>query len=110
MEDWAELEALKDALGASDCLELVDMFTEETQPVLDSLAKGAPLNGMEEDLHFLKGCALNLGLRALGDHCASLESRSMTGGVTPEDLMVLATEARKSAQAARHFLEAADAA
>lgn len=72
---WDRIEELKAELGEDDFAEVAALFLQEAQDTLQGLANRASAN----DLHFLKGLALNLGFTALADLCQAAED----GAVTP---------------------------
>jgi len=69
MINWERVNELRDEVGAEDFKEVVDLFLEEVEEVLERLRDKPDPSRFEEDLHFLKGSALNLGFTALGDLC-----------------------------------------
>ncbi|WP_145105249.1 Hpt domain-containing protein [Cereibacter sediminicola] len=78
MIDWNRIAALRDEVGREGFDEVVQMFLEETDATIRSLA-GRPGPGLEEMLHFLKGSALNLGFVAVSRLCEEGE-RLAAGG------------------------------
>ncbi|MBT0957679.1 Hpt domain-containing protein [Alphaproteobacteria bacterium KMM 3653] len=105
MADWDQLKDLQEMLGTEDCLVLVDMFEAEAKPVLGQFHKGDTLNSPDQDLHFIKGSALNLGLNKLADACAELENTVATGAkVNADSLKSIAAQAIRSVQEARELL------
>ena len=68
MIDWVRVRELRDEVGAADFDDIVALFLEEVESTLDALAEGPPA---PEDLHFLKGSALNLGFHEMASLCAS---------------------------------------
>lgn len=79
MIDWQRVASLRDEIGAEDFEEVVTLFLEEVSGVTDALRAGPNLGSLEEDLHFLKGSALNLGFSAFSDLCSAGESRAAAG-------------------------------
>ncbi|MEO0917385.1 MAG: Hpt domain-containing protein [Pseudomonadota bacterium] len=65
---------LKEEVGEDDFAEVIGIFFEEVEEVLEELPTS---NGerLAEKLHFLKGSALNLGLDAVGNLCRDAETR-----------------------------------
>ena len=73
MIDWTRVCELRDEIGEEDFAEVVDLFLDEVEGVLDALVPG---NGdLESQMHFLKGSALNLGFRAFSALCEEGESQ-----------------------------------
>lgn len=99
MIDWDRVNELRDEIGAEDLADVVSVFLDEADEVMARLLTGIPPAQMEAQLHFLKGSALNLGLRDLADLCQEGEKRAAAGSETPVDLPRLGTlyEASKTA-------------
>ena len=76
MIQWARVSELYNEIGADDFDEVVELFLEEVEEVVDRLRANADLTCLEEDLHFLKGSALNLGFKAFSDLCQEGETLS----------------------------------
>ena len=79
MIDWTRVRELKDEIGEEDFAEVVELFLEEVEEVIDRLRVAPEPGRMEEDMHFLKGSALNLGFRQMGALCATAERSAATG-------------------------------
>ncbi len=75
MIDWERVNELRDEVGTEDFKEVVELFLEEVEEVIERLRSGPDPSRLEEDFHFLKGSALNLGFAALGDICQQGEKR-----------------------------------
>lgn len=86
MIDWNRISELRDEVGEEDFDEVIDLFMSEVEDCLDQLTKDAGTQKMEEDMHFLKGSALNLGFRAFADLCQSGESASAQGDLSGIDI------------------------
>ena len=69
MIDWAKVEELRDEIGADDFDEVVQIFLCEVEERVEQLSSHKALTEIEEDLHFLKGSALNLGFTAFASLC-----------------------------------------
>ncbi len=67
---WDRVGRLREEVGAEDFLEVVDIFLEEVDEVIERLRQGGGAENLESELHFLKGSALNLGFKALSELCA----------------------------------------
>lgn len=79
MIDWARINELRDEIGAEDFQEVVDLFLSEVEERLETLSDEKNLSDLEEDMHFLKGSALNLGFDQLATLCGEGEQRSGRG-------------------------------
>lgn len=90
MIDWERINELRDEIGADDLAEVVMVFLDETDEVIAGI-RSVSAAGMEAKLHFLKGSALNLGLRAFAEHCRNGEVRAVAGDENPVDIDGLVT-------------------
>lgn len=79
MIEWSRVKELRDEVGAEDFDEVVDLFLEEVEEVIERLRGTAQPDQLEGDLHFLKGSALNLGFQDFSKLCQIGESRSARG-------------------------------
>ena len=77
MIDWNRAAQLQGEVGAEDFLEVVELFIEEVEDIIDAL--GDPARSLEHDLHFLKGSALNLGFTAFSELCRKGEAAAASG-------------------------------
>ena len=69
MIDWTRVEELKQEVGEDDFSEVVDLFLEEVEETITRLKQTPDLSQLEEDMHFLKGSALNLGFEQFSTLC-----------------------------------------
>lgn len=86
MIDWGRVETLRSEVGAEDFCEVVDLFLEEVEEIVDRLAVRPDPALYEEDLHFLKGSALNLGFQRLGTLCQQGETRAVAHDADAVDI------------------------
>ncbi len=85
MIDWPRVKELKDEIGPDDFGEVVELFLEEVEEIIEKL-RSDDRSQLEQDLHFLKGCALNLGFDSFSKLCLSGERQSAEGGAAQVDL------------------------
>lgn len=78
MIDWLRMSELRDEIGQEGFDEVVDVFLEEAEEVVARLLH-APVP-TQEDLHFLKGSALNLGFVSVAQLCQDGERRLIANG------------------------------
>lgn len=78
MIDWPRVRELREEVGPEDFNEVVDLFLEEVEEVITKLRDG-DRGQLEQDLHFLKGSALNLGFDDFSQLCLAGERRSALG-------------------------------
>ncbi len=79
MISWNRVEELKSEVGEDVFAEILELFLEETEAVLQTLLKAKDTEEAESLLHFMKGSALNLGFHSLGALCQTLEDACRTG-------------------------------
>ena len=86
MIDWNRVGELRDEIGAEDFIEVVDLFLEEVDEIVERLGHTPDPARYEEDMHFLKGSALNLGFQAFAALCADGEQKAVAGDCGAVDL------------------------
>ena len=67
--NWSRIEALKEDVGREDVKEVIDLFINEIQQVIDKIPAQMEAENIADDLHFLKGSALSLGFQELSCVC-----------------------------------------
>lgn len=87
MINWGKVRELRDDVGSEDFDDVVEIFLSEVQEVVDRLLINVDLASLEEDLHFLKGSALNLGFTDFSDLCQSGEKLSADGQAAQVDVI-----------------------
>ena len=63
------LRQLANEIGPRDFAETADLFLMEVEVALDALSTVTAPNLLIDELHFLKGCALNLGMTGMAATC-----------------------------------------
>lgn len=86
MIHWSRVNELRDEVGAEDFDEVVELFLEEVEEVIERLRNGPDTVQLEQDLHFLKGSALSLGFAAFSDLCQDGEQKSASGEADKVDV------------------------
>lgn len=86
MIEWNRLAELRAEIGEDDLADVAALFLEEADEVVARIADGLPDARLETELHFLKGSALNLGLRALSALCQEGEQQAAQGDGANVDL------------------------
>ncbi len=79
MIDWDRVFQLQQEVGEEDFMDLVDIFLEDAGDAIKKLQPHSDEKGLEASLHYLKGCALNLGLKDLADLCQVGEALARQG-------------------------------
>ncbi|MDO6729828.1 Hpt domain-containing protein [Marinovum sp. 2_MG-2023] len=77
MIDWARVSELREEIGEEDFAEVVELFLEEVDGVMDTLVSDH--EDLESQLHFLKGSAMNLGFDRFAALCQSGETAAGAG-------------------------------
>lgn len=81
MINWSRVKELQEDIGADEIGEVVELILEEVEEVIGRLASSPVEAELEQDMHFLKGCALNLGFDQLGNMCSVAEKLAGKGQV-----------------------------
>lgn len=84
--DWNRLDELRREVGSDALGEVLALFLEETDDMAGRLAGEVDRSTLADDLHFMKGAALNLGFDTLADACRAGETALATTG--PESVDV----------------------
>jgi HPt (histidine-containing phosphotransfer) domain-containing protein len=98
MIDRARVNDLRDEVGAEDLAEVVRMFCEEVEETLDRL-RSRPSRSLADDLHFLKGSALNIGMSEVGTLCQSFEASLRADPSAIPDVARIATAFARAREA-----------
>ena len=77
--DWIRVQELQQEIGEEDFAEVVEMFMEEVDEVIERIRVGVDRTTLEADLHFLNGSALNLGFSEFSNLCQAGETKSAAG-------------------------------
>ena len=95
MINWPRGKELRQEVGEEDFDEVVELFLEEVEGVISKLRTG-DRGALEQDLHFLKGSAMNLGFDAFSDLCLAGERQSASGAAGSVDLDAVISAYEKS--------------
>jgi histidine phosphotransfer protein HptB len=79
MINWTRIEELQTEVGEDGFDEVVEMFLEEVEDVLARLELSQSTSALEQDFHFLKGSALNVGFTSFGTVCGTAEAIAAKG-------------------------------
>ena len=96
MIDWPRVKELREEVGAEDFGEVVDLFLEEVEEVIERLNGLEDRSTLEQDLHFLKGSALSLGFQAFSALCQDGERQSAQGQADTVDVPSIIAEYQSS--------------
>lgn len=86
MISWDRVNELREEIGDDDFGEVVEIFLDEVDETIDRLRVAPDPARFEDDLHFLKGCALNLGFDVFGKLCQEGESSAASQNIGEIDL------------------------
>lgn len=86
MIDWKRVQELQGEIGAAEFREVVELFLEEVETLMVRLRANPQPECYEADLHFLKGCAMNLGFDHLAKLCLAGETAAAAGRAETVDL------------------------
>jgi len=86
MIDWDRIDELRGEIGADDFAEVAEIFLDELQEVIERLVTGPSATSLEEPLHFIKGCALNVGFAQLAAIASDGERLAASGSSDAVDL------------------------
>lgn len=86
MIDWSKVTSLIDEIGADSFDEVVELFLDEVDTVITRLKARPDPERYEQDLHFLKGSAWNLGFTDFGALCQDGERLAARGGAASIDI------------------------
>ena len=73
MIDWLQVQTLKSDIGEDTFEEVVTLFFAEVEACIERLTTSDSPDACADELHFLKGAAMNLGFTALSRRCHSDE-------------------------------------
>ena len=91
MIDWKRVSELRNEIGASEFGEVVELFLDEVETLTVRLRTSPNPETYEDDMHFLKGCALNLGFAELSRRCLEGETLAAAGQSDDVDLQGVLT-------------------
>jgi HPt (histidine-containing phosphotransfer) domain-containing protein len=79
MIDWNQVEILRNDVGPDAFGEIIDLFLDEVETTVAKLVENPKVDELEDDMHFLKGSALNLGFQQFSVMCQTGETMSADG-------------------------------
>jgi len=89
MIDWQRVICLRDEIGEDDFAEIVPIFIEEVSEITEKIRENVARSDLEEDLHCLKGSAVNLGFAEFADLCHKGESMAAKGAADSVDVVAI---------------------
>lgn len=96
MIDWNRVNELREEVGIEDFTEVVEIFFEEVDEVIERLESLDNRSNLEQDLHFLKGSSMNLGLASFASLCQAGETASANGAAETVDISAVLTLYKES--------------
>lgn len=85
MLDWNRIRELRNEVGDDEFRLIFELFQDEVEGVMMRLSK-RNARKLADDLHFLKGCAWNMGFRAFGILCDEGERIAAAGRAAGFDI------------------------
>lgn len=79
MIDWKRIGALREDVGEEDFADVVEIFIDEVTEMIDRLRSAPVVATLGDDLHALKGSALNLGFTDFAQMCQQGETQAANG-------------------------------
>lgn len=89
MINWERVAELRDEIGDDGFAEVLELFLDEVEAVVMRL--GANPATLDDDLHFLKGSAWNLGFSSFGAICQDGERKAAAGRGSEVDVSAVLT-------------------
>lgn len=86
MIDWSKVNSLREEIGSESFDEVVELFLDEVESVIARLRNRPEPSRFEQDLHFLKGSAWNLGFADFGALCQDGERLAARGSAASVDI------------------------
>ncbi len=103
--DWARLHQLQEDVGTEDIRGIITLFEQELKQVIAQLPLEAEPAQMANNLHYLKGCALNLGFNDLARLCQQSFDHLNTDPAPPITLAPILECYESATQALRQSLD-----
>lgn len=98
MIDRTRVDELRDEVGIAEFAEVVQLFCEEVEETLTRV-QAHPSGALADDLHFLKGSALNIGMAEVGALCQKAEQTLRADSSASPDIAGIASAFCKARQA-----------
>ncbi len=95
MIDWERVSELRGDVGEEAFAEVRSIFIDEAEKLLSQFEAGGS-GKWEEDFHFLKSTALNMGFVEVARLCQDAELRARFGEAGPADAAAVAASFRAS--------------
>lgn len=97
MIDWDRVAMLRKEIGAADFDEVVHLFLDEAEEVIARLTEGTIRTTLRDEIHALKGSALNLGFHDLAEMLQDKERRLARGEPISTERIVTGYAASRAA-------------
>ena len=89
MLNWNRIAELQSEIGAETFLEVVEIFLEEVEALIDPYRSGKQPENIAAEMHFLCGSAMNLGFDDFGNLCREVEHAVISNTQAPVDLSLI---------------------
>lgn len=96
--DWNRVVELRAEIGEEDFSEVVDLFLEEVDELIDGLMRADPQD-VEAHMHALKGSSLNIGFALMAELCRLGEAEAAAGRphtISPSDVTLCFHHSREA--------------
>lgn len=89
MLDWDRVTELQNEVGEDAFAEVVEIFLEEVEELIETYRTGQPPQDVGGEMHFLRGSAMNLGFSTFAEICNAAEQAAKHSTPVPLDLKAL---------------------
>lgn len=86
MVSWKRIDELRAEIGDEDFEEILTMFLSEVEESLGRMGNPIGIELLQEELHALRGAALNVGMQKVAMLCGDAEDAIKHGRQTAPDL------------------------
>ena len=86
MISWERVNELRNDVGDEDFDDVVEIFLEEVDEVIERLRQSPDSSKLEDEIHFLKGSALNLGFESFSKICQTGERNAANQNTSAIDM------------------------
>jgi HPt (histidine-containing phosphotransfer) domain-containing protein len=89
--DWEQVKRLRNDVGHEEFDEIIELFLEEVESIVEKLRGPPVIEELENDLHSLKGSAMNLGFKQFSELCFDGEKKASEGNTDEIDIVAITT-------------------
>lgn len=96
MIHWPRVQQLRDEVGTDEFDDVVRIFFEEVEEMIERIKSDPDRTRLEQNLHFLNGGAASLGFQSFADLCQKGELSAAAGSAQAVDLDAIFEAFRQS--------------